>query len=52
MVHNVHGTAMRGMMLPLRYSDNPYWTRYVNFQNDIRNRFMAMWDFPLTLHHG
>lgn len=22
-----------------QYSDNPYWTRYENYQNDIRNRF-------------
>lgn len=30
-----------------KYTDNPYWTRYMNYQNDARNRFFG--NIGLTL---
>lgn len=29
------------------YSDNPYWTRYMNYQNDVRDRYFG--NFGVTL---
>ncbi|NNF19749.1 MAG: SusC/RagA family TonB-linked outer membrane protein, partial [Flavobacteriaceae bacterium] len=34
-----HEGALGGSVLQPHYWDNPYWTRYKNFQTDRRNRF-------------
>ena len=31
------------------YTDNPYWTRYMNYQNDRRDRFYGNTGFDLSL---
>lgn len=36
-----HEGALGGSVLQPHYWDNPYWTRYENFQTDRRNRFFG-----------
>lgn len=44
-----HEGGMEGSYLQPHYWDNPYWTRYKNFQTDRRNRFFGNLFFTYDL---